>query len=71
MLIISDLVASFLLSNILNKTIEDLLLKYYIFLGLISKLLSFLIYAFINRKFLGSRIILPGTLNYIMIVILS
>lgn len=71
MLIISDLVASFLISNILNKTIEDLLPKYYIFFVLISKLLSFLIYAFINRKFLEPRIILSGTLNYIIIIILS
>ncbi|HSH35164.1 sensor histidine kinase [Schnuerera sp.] len=70
-LIISDLVVSFLLSNILNITIEDLLSKYYTFFGLISKFLSFLIYAFINRKFLNRKIILPNTLNYLMIVILS
>ncbi len=71
-LIISELLVTLLASNILGQTVGGLKLKYtYFFLGLISKFLSILIFTLINRKFLNTKIILPGLLNYLMISILS
>lgn len=70
-LIISELLVTLLASNILGTTIEGLQLKHtYLFLGLISKFLSILIFTLINRKFLNTKIILPRILNYVMILIL-
>jgi len=70
-LIISELLVTLLASRILDKSVENLQLKYtYFFLAIISKFLYILISTLINRKFLNTKIILPKILNYIIISIL-
>jgi len=71
-LVVSELLVTFLASYIFYKSTNDFQAKYtYFYLGLISKLVSFLIYALLNSKFLKTKIILPRILNFVMILMLS
>lgn len=71
-LIISELLVTFLANNILQENLNSLNTSdAYFFLALFSKFLAILILALINKKFLKTKIFLPKSLNYLAILILA
>lgn len=71
-LIISELLVTFLANNILQENLISLNTSdAYFFLALFSKFLAILILTLINKKFLKAKILLPKSLNYLAILILT
>lgn len=72
-IIISDLLVTLLISNILNIDLEIIEPAYsysFLTLGVISKFLTIIIVSIVKKNFNDKKIILPDILNYILISIL-
>lgn len=72
-IIISELLVTLLISNVLNidfETIESAYKYSFLSLGVMSKFVTIIIVSIVKRKFSNKRIILPEILNYILISIL-
>lgn len=71
-IILSELLVTFLTSNILRVPVEVLGENYYsyLFLGIISKFIAILIVSWVRKYFLSNKTEVPRKLNYIIISIL-
>lgn len=72
-IIVSELLVTLIISNILNIDLENIELIYeysFLFLGVISKVLTLLIASIVKGVFMNKRVILPNLLNYVFISVL-